>query len=95
MSETFGEQYRDDENIKQEELVQNGSGDNVSERPSYYWGYDATLGVNITRTLFENDKGRKLCAILQIPLSSGNNVGVLKGAEWYREKGELQKKFLN
>lgn len=77
MSETFGEQYQDDENIKQE-LVQNGSGDNVSERPSYYWVYDATPGVNITRTLFEKDKEKRFCAILQIPLSSGNDFRIKK-----------------
>ncbi|MCT7329319.1 hypothetical protein [Ralstonia mojiangensis] len=78
MSETFGEGYQDDENIKQEELIQNGSGENVSERPSYYWVYDATPGVNITRTLFEKNKGEKLCAILQIPLSSGNDFRIKK-----------------
>lgn len=78
MSKTFGEQYQDDENIKQEELVQNGSGGDISEWPSYYWVYDATPGANITRTLFEKDKGKKLCAILQIPLSSGNDFRIKK-----------------
>lgn len=73
MSKAFGSDYTDDDNIKFEEVESLTTKSIAKTRNRYYWVYDQTAGVNITRTLFERNHSGKFCAILQIPLSSGNN----------------------
>lgn len=78
MRKTFGAAYEDDENIKSNEVVYHRNKGAGLTRARYYWVYDETPGVNITRTLFEERKANRFCAILQIPLSSGNDFSVKK-----------------
>jgi len=59
---TFGERYKDDENIQ----VVNA----YEESETYKWVRDVTPGVNITSVMFRIEDDHRACAILFVPLAS-------------------------
>lgn len=65
----FGDNYKNDENIKIINLYSLNSIKNKYAK-QYAWTMDTTPSVNITRTLFKLKKNGKACAILHVPLSS-------------------------